>query len=146
MNPTQFLGESTEMLVASMLLGEGRELYLPAVDDHGVDMIVRTRHKSVGDGILAEHHDFQEIQIKSRYKGGLFAGMTVNPRVNYWFIFYIQDINKFWLINSLDVYRNSSINKPGSKNAGKCSLTLAGKKGPRAAMSQYIVNNFNKLP
>lgn len=48
MNSSQLIGKSTEMLVASMLLDEGRELYLPAVDDHGVDMIVRTKEKNTG--------------------------------------------------------------------------------------------------
>lgn len=43
MNPSQNLGKSTEMLVSSMLLAKNRELYLPAVDDHGVDMIVPTK-------------------------------------------------------------------------------------------------------
>ena len=38
-----FLGKSTESLVLSLLLKENREAYLPAVDDHGVDLIVRTR-------------------------------------------------------------------------------------------------------
>ena len=53
MTPTLFLGKTTEYLVLSRLLKEQREAYLPAVDDHGVDVIVRTRHKGEDEGLSA---------------------------------------------------------------------------------------------
>lgn len=42
MNQSMNLGRASEYLVTSMLLNEFREVYLPAVDDHGVDLLVRT--------------------------------------------------------------------------------------------------------
>ncbi len=75
MNTSQFFGRSTEYRVSSMLLDEHRELYLPAVDDHGVDMIVRTRAACSGDDTRPEHYEFQEIQVKSASSGGLFAAI-----------------------------------------------------------------------
>lgn len=94
MTPTLFLGKTTEYLVLSRLLKEQREAYLPAVGDHGVDVIVRTRHKGEDEGLsavasyefaseeeraacLAE--EFQEIQIKSAASNGLFAAMKITP-------------------------------------------------------------------
>ena len=39
-NKSMLLGQSAEYKIASMLLADGREIYLPVVDDHGVDMLV----------------------------------------------------------------------------------------------------------
>lgn len=125
MNPSQLIGKSTEMLVSSMLLDKGRELYPPAIDDHGVDMIVRTK-KVEGDGSLAEHHDFQEIQVKSLSTGGLFAAFKCDPLPNYWFVFYVNGINVFGQMSSFDVAKSGSLNAAGTKKVGKCSISLAG--------------------
>ena len=78
MNQSMNLGRASEYLVTSMLLNEFREVYLPAVDDHDVDLLVRT----IQDG---NPHQFQEIQIKSISTGGLFAAINCpNPAPNYW--------------------------------------------------------------
>ncbi len=140
MNPSQNLGKSTEMLVTSMLLAENREVYLPAVDDHGVDLIVRS---------LASEHgqaEFQELQVKSVSKGGLFAAIKCEaPRSNYWFVFYIQDIKRMWLINSTDFVRISSRNSKG-KNIGKYTLNLNPTKRTPIKQPLYLISDFSKLP
>lgn len=147
MNPAQNLGKSTEMLVISMLLAENREAYLPAVDDHGVDLIVRTKDC---DRTLPDkdprHYEFQEIQVKSLNEGGLFAAFKLDPRPNYWFVFYVKQHNTIWLINSVALAQISSQNSPGSKNAGKWSVSLATAKSLSDAKKQYIVTDFTKLP
>ncbi len=140
MNPSQNLGKSTEMLVTSMLLAENREVYLPAVDDHGVDLIVRTLPNQEG---MAE---FQEIQVKSVSTGGLFAAIKCdNPRDNYWFVFYIKDIDKMWLINSHDFVKLSSRNSQG-KNIGKYTIDLKPTKRTPIKQPQFLITNFSKLP
>ena len=162
MNPSQNLGKSTEMLVASMLLAQNRELYLPCVDDHGVDMLVRTKNfQKEGDYSKPENFEFQEIQIKSVSKGGLFAAITLNPRPNYWFIFYIQDIDKMWVINSMDIANYKDINgnsKPGDtnyiaasqnqtgSNIGKWSIDLTPTKKNPIKSEEYLIKDFSKLP
>lgn len=143
MNQSMNLGRASEYLVTSMLLNEFREVYLPAVDDHGVDLLVRT----IQDG---NPHQFQEIQIKSLSTGGLFAAINCpNPAPNYWFVFYIKDINTMWLINSMDFtdpnLKLSSQNVKG-KNIGKYSISLTNKKGFTAKCAKYIINDFNTLP
>ncbi len=142
MNPSQNLGKSTEMLVTSMLLAENREVYLPAVDDHGVDLIVRTLPNQEG---MAE---FQEIQVKSVSTGGLFAAIKCDePRDNYWFVFYIKDIDKMWLINSHDfVSMASRVTKPGAKTFGQYTLDLKPAKRTPIKHPQYLITDFSKLP
>ena len=161
MNPSQNLGKSTEMLIASMLLAENRETYLPCVDDHGVDMIVRTNNYIKGDGRKAENYEFQEIQVKSINTGGLFAGMKIDPRPNYWFVFYIKDIDQIWLINSMDLVNYQAINagkNPGDpeylyasqnkngKEIGKWSLDLKPTKKTPIKSSFYNITDFSRLP
>lgn len=89
-NRRQSLGTSTELLITSLLLDEGREVWTPAVDDHGVDLLVKTREYIPGDRTKPENYDFQEIQIKSVTDGGLFVFTCKEPRPNYWFIFYVK--------------------------------------------------------
>lgn len=145
MNKSMHLGRAGEHLVTSILLKECRDVYLPAVDDHGVDMLVRTVQTS-------NPYQYQEIQVKTlqgvtpNNSGGLFAAISCpNPAPNYWFVFYIKDIDIMWLINSLEFVNIASKNKKG-KNIGKYSLGLANKKGPRSQFTQYIITDFSKLP
>ena len=146
MNPSQNLGKSTEMLVSSMLLAENRELYLPAVDDHGVDMIVRTmKYDKTLPETAPRHYEFQEIQIKSVSKGGLFAAMKCIPRPNYWFVFYIRDIDRMWLVNSEDLIRIASINSKGV-NIGKLSFDLKPTSRTPIKQANYLITEFSKLP
>ncbi|MDE6258197.1 MAG: hypothetical protein K2M53_07460 [Muribaculaceae bacterium] len=146
MNPSQNLGKSTEMLVASMLLSENREVYLPAVDDHGVDLIVRSGGGEDCVAEVATQSEFQELQVKSVSKGGLFAAIKCeNPRENYWFVFYIKDINRMWLINSEDFVKIASRNVTG-KNIGKYTLDLKPTGKTPVKQPQFVITNFSKLP
>lgn len=160
------LGESTEMLIISRLLDEGREVWLPTVDDHGVDLLVKTRNVRQGDRTKAENYDFQEIQIKSVKEGGLFAAMRINPRPNYWFVFYIKNIDKMWLINSVDLVnskRRYPQLKPGNprylatsqnknpkmkniKNFGLWSLDLTPTNRTPIKSEDFAVDNFAQIP
>ena len=133
------LGASTEHLITSMLLKEEREVYAPLVDDHGVDLLVKTKDQTV-------KRTYQELQIKSLTDEGLFAAINCpNPQPNYWFVFYVRQHNTIWLINSRDFVRIASQNKKG-KNIGKYSLQLATRNGIRQAHSNYIITDFSKLP
>lgn len=160
MNNNLYLGKLAENLVVSKLMAGLRETYLPVVDDHGVDLIVRTRR---GDSLPAEglycfdeadaemkrrclEEDFQEVQVKSGKSSGPFAAFTCEPRANYWFVFYVEDIGVMWLMHSADVARYGSFNRPGTKNAGKCSITLAGRGKVRPALARYVVTDLSKLP
>lgn len=140
-NKSMYLGLSTEYKILSMLLDEGREVYLPAVDDHGVDALVLSRSA----GPEGKRH-YQELQIKSVSVGGLFAAISCpNPRPNYWFVFYVKQHDTLWLINSMNFVKEASQNGKGD-NIGKYSIALATQKSINKQRAQYIVTNFSKLP
>lgn len=130
-----------------MLLAENREVYLPVVDDHGVDLIVRTKNCDLTlPDSAARHYEFQEIQVKSLNKGGLFAAFNLLPRPNYWFVFYVRQHNTIWLINSIELAKIGSHNSLSCKNAGKWSVSLATNNGPSPNKTQYIITDFTPLP
>lgn len=86
------------------------------VDDQGIDCIVRLDDKR-----------YVDIQIKARSEGaknwGTFAAMTVEPRDNYWFVFYTEKNNQTWVIPSRDVVRLGRQNKSG-KGGGKWRIDM----------------------
>ena len=138
MNNNLYLGKSAENLVVSKLMAGLRETYLPVVDDHGVDLIVRTRR---GDSLPAEGlycFDEADAEMKRRCLEEDFLEVQVK--------FYIEDIGVMWLMHSADVARYGSFNRPGTKNAGKCSITLAGRGKVRPALARYVVTDLSKLP
>jgi hypothetical protein len=131
-----------------MLLDCGREVYLPAVDDHGVDIIVRTADYDATALGSPNSFEFQELQVKSVSQGGLFAALKCDhPRANYWFVFYIKDIDKMWLINSEQLVKIAScVTKPGSKNLGKFTIDLKPVKRTPIKFPQYHITDFTNLP
>ena len=146
-NISMMFGRSTKCLVIFKFLGEGREVYVPPVDDHGIDLIVVSKPTSIDSAALIT---YQEIQVKSRTEDGLFAAIPCpNPRAHYWFIFYIRDLDTFWLINSEDFVRLASKNLKG-KHVGKYSLHLASKTKTglkiQSKYKEYIVTDFSKVP
>lgn len=147
LNAKQSLGKSTELKVASMLLDEGREVCIPLVDDHGIDLLVKTREFIAGDRSKAENYDFQEIQIKSVTNGGLFVFTCKEARPNYWFIFYVKGKDIFWLINSMELINGgfSYVNKSG-KYIGHYTVPLSTRAKINEKYQHLIVENFNQIP
>ena len=109
-------GKRQEYVVVAELLKRGFDVYMTLVDDRGIDCIIRK-----------DEHTYIDIQIKARSKTAqqwnFFAAMTIEPRDNYYFIFYLERNNTIWVIPSNDVVKYAITNKTG-KNAGKHSLTL----------------------
>lgn len=86
------------------------------VDDPGIDCVIRLNNEK-----------YLDIQIKARSKEAkqwnFFAAMSFEVRDNFYFIFYTEKNNNFWVIPSRDVKKLGVENKSG-KNAGKISLSL----------------------
>ncbi len=147
------LGKATEYKVASLFLDAKCDVYLPAVDDHGVDMLVITPENfndmqhafrcETADSELqasaqkaaqmlyyAGQKGILEIQVKSLSTGGLFAAISCpKPRPNYFYLFYVRSLGVYWLIPSTEFVKIASQNSATCKNAYKYSLTLATGKG-----------------
>ena len=80
------------------MLKEGIDVYVPLVDDHAVDAIIK-RH----DGTTAL------VQIKARSKdvvwgdAALFAAIPHDElRLNYWFVFYSERLDLTWIMTSAE--------------------------------------------
>jgi len=115
-------GKRMEYSIVSRMLMKGLDCYMPLVDDHGVDCVVK---KSDGT--------FIEIQIKARsseVKDGdaaLFAAIEHQLTPNYYFVFYSERLDATWIMSSEEFLQECATNKTG-KNAGKHTIWLNGHK------------------
>lgn len=124
-------GKSIEYKVVSEMLREGFDVYLPAADDHGVDLIAKTP----GGNIV-------QVQVKAlskTAKGGLFAAINHTPQNNYYFVFYLESVDKIWILSSKDFVAQASQNNSG-KNIGKYSLDVFKK-----ACTPFCVTNYSTI-
>jgi hypothetical protein len=142
-------GKRIEYWVAGLMLKEGIDLYMPLVDDNGIDAIVRR-----------EDGTFVEVQIKARSKdvvmgnAAFFAALTHEPRENYFFVFYSERFETFWIMSSEEFIQESVQNKSG-KNMGKRSIWFNGKRKNkesgeysehcRERFKKYIATDFQRL-
>ncbi len=113
---TASFGRRQEYSVIAELLKRGFDVYMTLVDDKGIDCIIRLNDRR-----------YLDIQIKARSKNAkqwnFFAAMSFEVRNNFYFIFYTEKNDNFWVIPSEDVKKLGQENKSG-KNAGKISLSL----------------------
>ncbi len=116
-------GKRIEYWIIGRMLKEGLDVYVPLVDDHAVDAIIK-RH----DGSTAL------IQIKARSKdvvpgdAALFAAIPHEEiRENYWFIFWSERMDMMWIMTSKEFDNEAVKNKTG-KNIGLRSIWFNGKR------------------
>ena len=68
---------------------------MPLVDDKGIDIVVRR-----------EDGTFVEVQVKARSKdvimsnAALFSAIRHEQRDNYFFVFYSERLDMFWIMTS----------------------------------------------
>ena len=131
------------------MLKEGLDVYVPLVDDHAVDAIVRRK-----DGSIAL------VQIKARSRdvvekdAALFAAITHDPREHYWFVFYSERLDLTWIMTSDEFIAEAVQNKSG-KNAGKRSIWFNGTRRNKATgkteeyckarFTKYLASDFSRM-
>lgn len=122
-------GKRQEYIAIAELLRQGRDVYMPLVDDQQIDCVIR-QDKSGKARYL-------DIQIKARSQDaknpGTFAVLDIpHAREDYYYLFYSEAVNTYWVVPSLELIREANRNKSG-KNAGKYSIRFCNKspKGPR---------------
>ncbi|MBC6428909.1 MAG: hypothetical protein GDA55_06770 [Cellvibrionales bacterium] len=142
-------GKRIEYWVVGLMLKEGMDVYLPLVDDNGIDAVVRR-----ADGT------FVEAQIKARSKkvvmgdAALFATIDHERRENYYFVFYSERLDTFWIMSSREFIEEARQNKTG-KNIGKRSIWFNGKRKNKetgeytehchARFQKYVAKDFQRL-
>jgi len=121
-------GKRQEFKAIAKLLELGFDVYSTLVDDMGIDCLIRINNKR-----------YLDIQIKARSKTcalknrGYFPLLTIKEETsNYFFIFYSEHIDTYWVIPSKDIMTmaitertNVCLNKTGD-NAGKYAVRVAG--------------------
>ena len=118
---TASFGKRMEYNLVGRMLMEGLDVYLPLVDDHGVDCVIKK-----------EDGTFIEVQIKARSNevaygdAALFAAITHELTSNFYFVFYSERLNSMWIMSSEEFLNECVTNKTG-KNAGKHSIWFNGK-------------------
>lgn len=109
-------GKSIEAKVISDLLRLGADVYTPAADDSGVDIVAK-----LGNGA------YQDIQVKSKQSNSLFANIRCESRDNYWFVFWSEtNSDRYWIIPSSEFIKIASKNtKIDSKHIGTYTINLS---------------------
>lgn len=143
-------GKRIEYWIIGRMLKEGLDVYVPLVDDHAVDAIVKRP-----DGSTAL------IQIKARSNtvipgdAALFAAIPHEEvRQNYWFVFYAERMEMMWIMTSEEFARLAVRNRSG-KNAGLHSVWFNGKKTDRVSGDvtehckprwlPFVANDFSRI-
>lgn len=133
-------GKRMEYKIIGDMLMEGLDCYVPLVDDHGVDCIIKK-----------EDGTFIEIQIKARSKevtegdAALFSAIQHEYTPNFYFIFYSERLEKTWIMSSEEFLKECVTNKSG-KNIGKHGIWFNGnKKNPETGKKEeYCFPRFEK--
>ena len=138
-------GKRIEYWIIGRMLKEGIDVYVPLVDDFGIDAVIR---KSNGT--------FIEVQIKARSKivifgdAALFAAIEHERRDNYYFVFYAERMKTMWIMSSEEFIKESNLNKTG-KNKGKRSIWFNGKRTQekletvKPQFEKYLADDFSRF-
>lgn len=129
-----------EYWIVGRMLKEGLDVYLPLVDDHAVDAIIRRKNGSTA-----------LVQIKARstevkYRdAALFAAIPHVRRKDYWFVFYSERMDKTWILSSKEFLKESNLNKSG-KGAGLRSIWFNGarKNKHNGKHEEYVLPRFER--
>ena len=133
-------GKRMEYNLVGKMLMEGLDVYLPLVDDHGVDCVI----KRPGGAFI-------EVQIKARSNevasgdAALFAAITHDPTPNFYFVFYSERLDTMWIMSSEELLKECVTNRTG-KNAGKHSIWFNGCRTDRETgqKREYCKRQFDK--
>ena len=140
-------GKRVEYNLIGKMLMEGLDVYVPLVDDHGVDCVIKK-----------EDGTFIEGQIKARSNevkfgdGALFSAIAHEPTKNFYFVFYSDRIKNddgsegaMWIMSSEEFLRECVTNKSG-KNEGKRSIGFNGKRTNKKSgeREEYCKPQFRK--
>ena len=143
-------GKRIEYWIIGRMLKEGLDVYVPLVDDHAVDAIIK-RH----DGSTAL------VQIKARSvevvagDAALFSAIPHEEvRLNYWFVFYSERMDMLWIMTSEEFDREAVKNKTG-KNIGLRGIWFNGKRKNKTTgeveeyckpqWEKYIAQDFQRI-
>ncbi len=141
---TSSFGKRIEYKIISELLVQNFDVYVPLVDDHGIDCIVKS--------VDYVNDTYKEIQIKARSKyadeksNGCFTVDKHEIRNNYYFIFYSEIVDKRWCLTSKQ-FIDETIPSKGKRTLGRRKIVLFTKTKSgyklKDKFKKYIVNDYS---
>lgn len=142
-NTTGF-GKRIEYKIISELLVNDFDVFIPLVDDHGVDCVVKNSKDT--------ESQYKEIQIKARSKDAdtkSIGCFTVDNHIecnNFYFIFYSETLDKRWCFSSKEFIKESTISR-GEKTSGRRKIILftKTKNGYKEKYTQYITTDYSEI-
>jgi hypothetical protein len=143
-------GKRIEYWVIGRMLKKGMDVYIPLVDDHAVDAIIKR-----ADGSIAQ------VQIKARSltcaegDAALFSAIPhPEERRDYWFVFYSERMDATWILTSAEFIAESVQNKMG-KNVGLRSIWFNGRRKNKTTgvaepyckerYEKYLATDFSRI-
>ena len=134
-------GKRMEYNLVGKMLMEGLDVYMPLVDDHGVDCVIKK-----------EDGTFIEVQIKARSRevtdgdAALFSAITHEPTDNFYFVFYSERLNLMWILSSEEFLKECVTNRTG-KNKGNRRDKETGikKEYCKKQFEKYIEEDFSRF-
>lgn len=130
-------GKRQEYIAVAELLRRGFDVYMTLVDDQQIDCIVRLDRSPPR---------YIDVQIKARSNSakqpGSFSAMEIrNPRPDFFFIFYSEAADTYWIMPSLEIVEKASVVKSGeAKGRYKLDFTNTRRDGtvvPRPKWKEY---------
>lgn len=120
---TASFGKRQEFIAIAELLRRGFDVYQTLVDDQQIDCVIRKE--------VSGNPTYLDIQIKARSKDanqrswGEWPSVNLqSPRRNFFFIFYSEPADCYWIIPSLTLTALARRTKSG-KHTGELKVTLA---------------------
>src|SRR5450830_1022367 len=97
-------GKREEFIAVGELLRRGYDVYMTLVDDQQIDCIIRQEKD--------DQLRYLDIQIKARSNyaknPAIFAAMEIRkPREGFFFIFYSEQANTYWIVSSLELVKEA---------------------------------------
>ena len=136
-------GKRIEYNIIGRMLMDGLDVYVPLVDDHGVDCIVKNKKGK-----------FVEIQIKARSenqtdRAALFANITHHDEIkNYYYVFWSEAMSCMWILSGAEFLKESRELKGGA-HAGSHTIKFNGCRNgqpyPLPKYDKYRAENFARF-
>lgn len=131
-------GKRQEFIAIAELLRRGFDVYNTLVDDQQIDCVIR----------CGDRH-YVDVQIKAKSmdncqprNAGTFAPLKIpNPRDSYFFLFYVELIDTYWILPSTELAEQAYQNRHGP-NEGMYSINITSCRGgevrPSERFSRYV--------